>query len=366
VAHDKASAFGEEALFKAQTLSPCLSPHILASYYQSVLGRSSADRAGGPNFSQAEEIAKHLARCAAIIDAIVARETADRSPVPARVSLGSAVVRTALAASALAFMLIILAPRAAEFRPATFVHNLDRSEVSNIQQSQLPKHPMLKQKTPPVRRVLPEPQLRGGVASLGLTATGPEVQTGPPPASRFAAHESDDAAGLPSAQSLKHRDRSLRQHVLPQPRPKGKGSTGLLTTARLKDRTGPPRTSRGAAEQNSNNAARALSAVPFGPYRAASAPIPAPSRRVPSHGELIKPVIVTSAGRLTFWRLTPGGVIARSNDGVRWQPLDSGTSNDLFAGAAPSAEICWVVGRGGTVLRTTNGGMRHRPPMRTW
>jgi len=68
-----------------------------------------------------------------------------------------------------------------------------------------------------------------------------------------------------------------------------------------------------------------------------------------------KPVTIASAGNLTFWRLTPGGVIARSTDGVHWQPLNSGTTNDLFAGAAPSAEICWVVGRGGTVLRTTDG-----------
>ena len=71
--------------------------------------------------------------------------------------------------------------------------------------------------------------------------------------------------------------------------------------------------------------------------------------------ELMKPVTIASSGNLTFWRLTPGGVIARSTDGVHWRPLSSGTTSDLVAGAAPSAEICWVVGRGGTVLRTTDG-----------
>jgi hypothetical protein len=71
--------------------------------------------------------------------------------------------------------------------------------------------------------------------------------------------------------------------------------------------------------------------------------------------ELNKPVTIASEGNLTLWRLTPGGVIARSTDGVHWRPLNSGTTNDLFAGAAPSAEICWVVGRSGTVLRTTDG-----------
>jgi len=56
-----------------------------------------------------------------------------------------------------------------------------------------------------------------------------------------------------------------------------------------------------------------------------------------------------------LWSLTPGGVIARSIDGANWRPLKSGTTNVLFAGTAPSAEICWFVGRGGTVLRTTDG-----------
>ena len=81
---------------------------------------------------------------------------------------------------------------------------------------------------------------------------------------------------------------------------------------------------------------------------------PRPSSQA-THSAGLKPVTIASAGNLTFWRLTTGGVIARSTDGVHWRPLNSGTTNDLFAGAAPSAEICWVVGRGGTVLRTTDG-----------
>jgi hypothetical protein len=68
-----------------------------------------------------------------------------------------------------------------------------------------------------------------------------------------------------------------------------------------------------------------------------------------------KPITIASAGHLTTWVLTSGGVINRSNDGVSWQPLSSGTDRDLIAGTAPSAEICWVVGRGGTILRTTDG-----------
>jgi photosystem II stability/assembly factor-like uncharacterized protein len=47
---------------------------------------------------------------------------------------------------------------------------------------------------------------------------------------------------------------------------------------------------------------------------------------------------------------------------VRLDPPDgrrhlqqSGVSIDLVAGAAPSSSVCWVVGSGGTILRTTDG-----------
>ncbi|MBV8135761.1 MAG: hypothetical protein JO121_09045 [Deltaproteobacteria bacterium] len=82
---------------------------------------------------------------------------------------------------------------------------------------------------------------------------------------------------------------------------------------------------------------------------------PHPSLKTTDRTDLTTPVTIASAGNLTFWRLTTGGVIARSSDGTHWRPLNSGTTSDLFAGAAPSAEICWVVGRGGTVLRTVDG-----------
>jgi len=96
---------------------------------------------------------------------------------------------------------------------------------------------------------------------------------------------------------------------------------------------------------------------------------PRPPTKPARDTDLDKPVTIASAGNLTFWRLTPGGVIARSIDGVHWRPLDSGTTSDLFAGAAPSAEICWVVGaaaRSCAPRTASNGRRSHRPPMLTW
>jgi hypothetical protein len=62
------------------------------------------------------------------------------------------------------------------------------------------------------------------------------------------------------------------------------------------------------------------------------------------------------AGSKLVWRFGPAGSIERSEDaGATWQRQASGVQGDLLAGSAPSATVCWAVGRGGIVLRTTDG-----------
>jgi photosystem II stability/assembly factor-like uncharacterized protein len=57
------------------------------------------------------------------------------------------------------------------------------------------------------------------------------------------------------------------------------------------------------------------------------------------------------------WRVGPAGLIERTVDGgSTWtvqQP--GGVTADLMAGSAPTASICWIVGRAGTVLVSTDG-----------
>jgi photosystem II stability/assembly factor-like uncharacterized protein len=66
--------------------------------------------------------------------------------------------------------------------------------------------------------------------------------------------------------------------------------------------------------------------------------------------------MVRSADNTIAWRLGPGAVIAASRDGgVTWQPQTSGATSDLLAGSAPVRTTCWVVGRAGIVLLTTDG-----------
>ncbi len=58
-----------------------------------------------------------------------------------------------------------------------------------------------------------------------------------------------------------------------------------------------------------------------------------------------------------IWRIGHGGRIERSSDSEQtWQKQDSGVTNDLLAGSAPTNDVCWIAGTRGTILRTADGG----------
>lgn len=67
-------------------------------------------------------------------------------------------------------------------------------------------------------------------------------------------------------------------------------------------------------------------------------------------------VEITSPDPAIRWRIGASGLIQYSaNAGATWETLSSGVTEDLSAGAAPSPTVCWIVGRGGTVLLTSDG-----------
>lgn len=56
------------------------------------------------------------------------------------------------------------------------------------------------------------------------------------------------------------------------------------------------------------------------------------------------------------WRITSLGAIEFSDDsGQTWVTQTALPAGVAVAGSAPSAKVCWVVGRAGIVFRTTNG-----------
>ncbi len=72
------------------------------------------------------------------------------------------------------------------------------------------------------------------------------------------------------------------------------------------------------------------------------------------------------------WRILPPTGIQRSTDGgTTWSVVDplpaatragNGTATVLTAGSSPSRDICWIVGRAGVVLLSTNGATWDRRP----
>jgi hypothetical protein len=62
------------------------------------------------------------------------------------------------------------------------------------------------------------------------------------------------------------------------------------------------------------------------------------------------------------WRLTAAGVERTTDGGASWEALATGESARLVAGSAPSPGVCWLVGRGGTVLLATDGRTWRRVP----
>jgi hypothetical protein len=68
-------------------------------------------------------------------------------------------------------------------------------------------------------------------------------------------------------------------------------------------------------------------------------------------------VKILASSATVRWRALSAGRIEQSVDsGVTWVPQNSGVKVELLAGSAASEAVCWIVGRGGTILRTTDGG----------
>ena len=71
---------------------------------------------------------------------------------------------------------------------------------------------------------------------------------------------------------------------------------------------------------------------------------------------------VISPDPMVRW-LIRGSTVQRSADGGnQWETQSTGTAAELTAGSAPSASVIWIVGRGGTVLLSTDGRNWRRVP----
>jgi photosystem II stability/assembly factor-like uncharacterized protein len=55
------------------------------------------------------------------------------------------------------------------------------------------------------------------------------------------------------------------------------------------------------------------------------------------------------------WRISGTSLEHSTDGGSTWSSVPTGVTSELTAASSPSSTVCWVVGRGGVVLRTTDG-----------
>jgi hypothetical protein len=114
-----------------------------------------------------------------------------------------------------------------------------------------------------------------------------------------------------------------------------------------------------AADRLSAAAAPPATAVKRGEEAAAAPTRGAPlssTRQVAALAVVPQALVLASPDQSALWRLGLAGKIEHSADrGRTWQQQASGVTADLTAGVAVSAQVAWVVGRRGTLLRTTDG-----------
>jgi len=67
-------------------------------------------------------------------------------------------------------------------------------------------------------------------------------------------------------------------------------------------------------------------------------------------------VILTPDNRV-FWKLQPAGTVQLTTDGGKdWKTLETGASEGLTAGSAPSSKVCWIAGKAGALVLTEDRG----------
>jgi len=62
------------------------------------------------------------------------------------------------------------------------------------------------------------------------------------------------------------------------------------------------------------------------------------------------------------WRVSVSTIQRSTDGGATWQPQSPGVDAQLTAGASPQPSVCWLVGRGGIVLLSTDGQSWRRVP----
>ena len=215
-----------------------------------------------------------------------------------------------------------------------------------------------------------------GMAALGLwiavqprTTSLNQMQRPEPPSATTAAPEPVETRQRPERSTSAAREATpppaQRQSATAgdaAPRPEQKSETTSADARVDMEKDAPP--ARVPAQAANENAPAAPPATPpaAAPPAAASPATAAGARMMLRMTDAIGPATeIISTDRSVRWRIQ-GIAIERTTDGgATWTRQTSSAAAPLTAGAAPSADVCWIVGRRGTVLRTIDGGAVWQP-----
>jgi hypothetical protein len=139
-------------------------------------------------------------------------------------------------------------------------------------------------------------------------------------------------------------------------------SPPVETLARKAERPAAPTSKdRREAKQTAENVAKDALAPP----PAASKPAPSATREDVAQPQAMARFaaaasLIPSPDPSVQWRIS-GPAVERSADAGRtWQAQPTGTTVELAAGSSPAPSVCWIVGRAGTVLLSTDGASWRR------
>lgn len=194
--------------------------------------------------------------------------------------------------------------------------------------------------------------LTAGVAAVGLWMIVPanrpaSVPTAPQQASTEALKEAPAAAAEPPAEAFRDRAAKRQQQA---PAVTDQLAKAAEQEDRAKNRDEKLADRAGAREDRFAQLASPAPTAPAAAAAAAAAPQAlGRSNETPSRE-------IASPDSRTRWRLLEGGNVEySSNSGETWEATSTGVTEQLTAGSSPASDVCWIVGKNGTVLLTTDG-----------
>jgi len=336
-----------------QAVQGCPDAEFLAAYYERSLAPS-----------EIEQFDAHLATCAscrAQIAALVRSESPAETPLDAPASWLWNWRWLAPAVTAIAIVLIWVGIRA---------HYKAIKEPVNVAMSQTaaPLEPMPQapqpQLAPPSRTVTGD-----GLSKPAATPTFKKKFSGASPSglAKQNGEAPTSAAGEPPSLTGEGGGVSSAGGVLggaapAPPPPDDSALTATLAQSAPADATSTTRNATKLEAPQSSGAG----AVTARHQLALSAKIPAsnaPTRAKSAEADQLQvreessnPILIPSPDAMKSWRIAVSGAIEFSSDsGVTWEMQRPEIVGAMTSGFAPSARICWIVGRGGAVLRTVNG-----------